>query len=372
MDGVAQGWLVYALTGSALWLGWVSAARSVSLLIFSLYGGLLSDRFPKRSILIGVRWARLFSHLAVAVLISTGAIRVWHLALRSLLSGLLLALIMPAERAIVPELVDRRALLNAFALTSVATGLMGMLGAAAAGALIDVAGVAVVYYAIVAFHLLTALLVAQLPMTPPTPAQTPSLWHNLLGSFAYGLHQPVLRALLGLALAVAVLARPYTTLMPTFAKEVMGFEAAGLGLLTAAPQLGSVLSALAMAALGRFQAKGKLLLGAGVGLGLALLGLGNVRLLGLVLPLLVLTGAAYNVCYVGTQTLLQLNADSRYLGRVMSLQIMMTGLTPLGTLPAATLADRHGAPLAISALGGSLLLVFLGAALAKRELRGLA
>ena len=71
---VAQGWLVYELTGSALSLGWVSSSRSVAMLLFSLYGGVICDRFEKRDILVWVRLARAVVHLGVAVLISVEAV----------------------------------------------------------------------------------------------------------------------------------------------------------------------------------------------------------------------------------------------------------------------------------------------------------
>jgi len=358
MDGVVQGWLVYELTGSAVALGWVSASRSITLLLFSLYGGVLSDRFPKRSVLIWVRWVRLAAHLAIAVLVSLGAIRVWHLALRSLLSGLLLALIMPAERSIVPELVDRRTLLNAMALTSIATGLMGMLAAWAAGIAIDALGAGAVYYAIVAFHFLTLLVVARLPTVWPERPPAGSIWSDQADAARYVWRQPALLALLGLALATVVLGRSYETLLPKFASGQLGLAASGLGLLVATRQLGSLVSSVAVALLGRFQSTGKLLLTAGAISGAALILFGNVHLLGWVIALLALAGAGNTVCLVTTQALLQVNAEQRLLGRVMSLQIMMSGLAPLGTLPASYLADRAGVPIAVSVQGAALLAVF--------------
>jgi hypothetical protein len=138
----------------------------------------------------------------------------------------------------------------------------------------------------------------------------------------------------------------------------MGLGAAGLGLLVAAPQMGSLLSSLVVAALGRFEAKGKLLLLAGMALGVSLLLFGNVRLLGWALVFLALAGAMNNVCLVTTQALLQTNADDRFMGRVMSLQIMVSGLAPLGTLPASAIADRVGVPIAVSALGALLVVTF--------------
>jgi hypothetical protein len=73
-----------------------------------------------------------------------------------------------------------------------------------------------------------------------------------------------------------------------------------------------------------------------------------------------------NVCMVMTQTLLQVNAEDRFLGRVMSLQIMVYGLAPLGTLPAGAFADRVGVPVVVSALGALLIVSFVVTALRAR------
>jgi hypothetical protein len=130
--------------------------------------------------------------------------------------------------------------------------------------------------------------------------------------------------------------------------------------------MGSLLSSLGLAALGPFKAKGKLLLMAGTLLGGSLLLFGNVHVLGWVLLALVLAGAMSNVCQVTTQTLLQVATEDQYLGRVMSLQIMMSGLVPLGMLPASALADWGGVPLAVSMLGVLLVIIFVGMALPRR------
>ena len=167
-------------------------------------------------------------------------------------------------------------------------------------------------------------------------------------------------------MTTVALARPYRTLMPKYAKEMMGLSAAGLGLLTAAPQMGSLLSSLGMASLGSFRSKGKLLLISGIVLGGSLLLFANVRPLGWVLLALVLAGATSNVCQVTTQTLLQVTTEDRFLGRVTSLQIMMSGLAPLGMLPASALADWGGVPVAVSILGVLLIVVFVGMALPRR------
>lgn len=369
---VAQGWLVYELTGSALSLGWVSSSRSIAMLLFSLYGGVICDRFEKRDILVWVRLARAVVHLGVAVLISVGAIRIWHLVASSLLAGVFLGLIMPAEQAIVSELVDRRTLLNAVSLNSIATGFMGMLAAGGAGFLIERTGMSAAYYIVVAFHLLTLFVVAQLPTTGQSTSRAHSIWSDLQEGLRYLLHSPVLLALVSLAFSIVLFARPYNTFMPKFAREVMGLGATGFGLLAAAPGAGSLISSLAIASLGDFRRKGKLLLASGMSLGVSLFLFVNVGALLLpVILFLALVGATTNICVVIQRTLLQAHAGDQFRGRVMGVYIMMAGLAPLGVLPAGTVADRLGVPFVVTLQGLLLGLIFLGMIFFRPEIRRL-
>jgi MFS family permease len=368
---VAQGWLVYQLTGSALSLGWVSSSRSIAILLFSLYGGVICDRFEKRDILVWVRLGRAVVHLGVAVLISVGAIQVWHLVASSLLAGVFLGLIMPAEQAIVSELVDRQTLLNAVSLNSIATGSMGMLAASGAGFLIERMGMSAAYYVVVAFHLLTLFVVAKLPTTGKGTSRSHSIWSDLREGLRYLLHSPVLLALVSLSFSIVLFARPYSTFMPKFAREVMGFGATGFGLLAAAPGAGSLISSLAIASLGDFRGKGKLLLAAGLSLGVFLFVFVNVGALLLVVLFLALVGAATNICVVANRTLLQIHAEDQFRGRVMGVYIMMAGLAPLGVLPAGTVADRLGVPFVVTLQGLLLGLIFLGMMLFSPRIRRL-
>jgi MFS family permease len=139
--------------------------------------------------------------------------------------------------------------------------------------------------------------------------------------------------------------------MPKYARDVMGMDAKGLGLLVSAPGVGSLISALVLASLGDFRHKGKLLLLAGIVLGLALVAFANTQVFALVLVLLAVVGAMSNMCMVANRTLLQTNCDPSYLGRVMSAYMMMFGLTQLGTIPAGAVADSLGVSVVITVQG---------------------
>lgn len=360
MGGVAQGWLVYQLTGSAFALGWVGSGWSVSTLLLSLYGGALADRMEKRDLLIWARLAMILNTLTIALLISTGAIQIWHLVVNSFLSGVLFSFLMPANQALVSELVDREALLNAVSLNSVGMGLMGIFSASLAGYLVEAVGVAGAYYAMVGFYLMALFSLMKLPRTGRGERSRDSVWADLREGVRYiGTHS-IIQALLGLVLARVLFGMPYRTFMPKFAQEVMGLDASGLGVLMAAPGVGALISSLTTASLGDFQGKGKLLLTSGVIMGGSLFLFVNTSYFALILLFLGLVGGASNASMVMNNTLIQANCHSRLRGRVMSVYMMMWGLMPLGTLPAGAIADRMGVPFVVGLEGGLLALIFLG------------
>ena len=304
------------------------------------------------------RIAMVLNSLLLAVLISVGDIQIWHLAASSLFSGILFSFMMPAQTAILVDLVDRETLLNAISLNSIGMGLMGIGAASAAGLVIELVGAQGVYYIMAALYLWALFTLTKLPTSGGSRVVTRSVWADLKGGLRYLAHSPTILALLGLALVRVLLAMPYRTLMPKYARDVLGFDATGLGILIGAPGVGSMISSLILASLGDFQSKGKLLLGGGIVMGLALILFINGHYFPLVLFFLALVGAASNVCMVANQTLLQTNCDDGFRGRVMSMYMMMWGLTPLGTIPAGAVADHTGIPPVITAQGVLLAAIF--------------
>lgn len=357
MGGVGQGWIVYELTGSALALGWVSAGWSITNSLLSPWAGVLSDRVEKRALLLWTRALMALSSLAIAGLIALDVIQVWHLAVYSLFRGVLFAVLMPAQNAYLAELVGRETLLNAVSLNSVGMGLAGIFSASLAGFLIEFVGAEAVYFGITLFYVLVLLMMLKLPLTGTTDPGSNSVWTDIVDGAKYIRVCPSMVPLLALVFLRGFFTMPYHTLMPKYAQDVMGLDASGLGILVAAPGAGSLISSLAMASLGDYRGKGKLLLGSGAILGLALVLFANTEIFLFVLLLLAIVGATSNICMVTNRTLLQENCEPAYLGRVMSAYMMMFGLTQLGTIPIGGFADRFGVPGVLGVLGGLFVLV---------------
>jgi MFS family permease len=368
---VVRGWLIYSLTGSALSLTAVEASADVATLLFSVPAGVICDRLNRRNVMLLATGSVGIVLLGVALLIFTGAISVWHLAISGLLMGLLFSLVIPSRMALVGDRMPRETLLNAMALTWVGLGLVGTFSSGLGGVLIERVGPGMVYAVMALAYLITAGLYLGVPAAEQRGKRSTTVRMDLIDGARYLLTNRVLIALTALELVRTILHRPYMTLLPVLASDVYQSSAVGLGLLRGASSLGGLLGSLVVASLGDVRRKGMLLLGSGTlsGAGLILLGLSPSLVVGMVA--IILVTAMSNAYMVTERTLVQSVAEPRMRGRVQGFARLMFGLAPVGSIPAGALADAMGAPFTISVLGVCLVAVFVAIALLQRRLREL-
>lgn len=369
---VARNWLVYEMTGSALALGIVIAAWGLPILLLSLYGGAVADRVKKRDLLIVTQVANGIITLIIAILIATEGILLWHLIAAAALTGIIFAFHVPARLAIIPELVQKREILNAIALNSTGMNLSRFVGFAIGGALLGVIGVAGVYYVVVFCFFVSAALLFMLPVVEKVRQRAvTSIKVDMMEGLRYIYHSPLLRSLLAMAFVSIAFGLPYMNLMPVFAVDIFDVGEFGLGFLLGMAGLGSLIGSLILASLGDFRRKGLLCIGLAFGFGatVALFGFSDSYPLSLVLLIAVgLLGAGYLAV---NNTLIQSKVPHEMLGRVMSIYVMTFAMMPLGTLPLGAVSEAIGAQLAIGAGGIIVVLFTLGMAIFHPRLRRL-
>lgn len=369
---VARNWLVYEMTGSALALGIVIAAWGLPILLLSLYGGAVADRVKKRDLLIVTQVANGIITLIIAILIATGGILLWHLIAAAALTGIIFAFHVPARLAIIPELVQKREILNAIALNSTGMNLSRFVGFAIGGALLGVIGVAGVYYVVVFCFFVSAALLFMLPVVEKVRQRAvTSIKVDMMEGLRYIYHSPLLRSLLAMAFVSIAFGLPYMNLMPVFAVDIFDVGEFGLGLLLGMAGLGALIGSLILASLGDFRRKGLLCISLAFGFGatVALFGFSDSYPLSLVLLIAVgLLGAGYLAV---NNTLIQSKVPHEMLGRVMSIYVMTFAMMPLGTLPLGAVSEAIGAQPAIGAGGIIVVLFTLGMAIFHPRLRRL-
>jgi len=375
MQMLAQNYLVYDMTGRALVIGYVSAASGGSILLLSLLGGAIADRAAKRNLLATTQVAIAVLTLVLALLISTGAIEVWHLMVGATLIGVIAAFNMPARQSFVPELVGRRELMNALALTAGGMNLSRVAAPALAGVLIALVGVAAVYYIKTAAYAIFVIMLLMIPVMGHTSSESrTSVLSSMKEGLVYIKRNRVILTLLIMALVPVVFGMPYVFLLPVFQKDVLNVGASGLGYLMSATGVGAVVGALLIASLGDFKRKGLLLLASGIAFGTALVLFAFLSSTGsfpLALTSLFLVGATGSTYMATNNILVQSKVPDDVRGRVMGLYMMTFGLNSFGTLPAGAIADSLGAPLAVGGGGAIIALFVAGVALTKSTVRNL-
>jgi len=348
IQSLARGWLVYDMTKSPLVLGLVSAMWGIPMLTVSLFGGTLADRISKRKLILVAESINTLISIIVALLILSHRITVWQLMAASLLGGIVVSFNVPARQALVPELARRNELLNAIALNSAAYTLTWIIGPALAGILISVIGVGAVYLITVGSYLIAILSMWKIRISGGSKGEFKrSLWSGARDGIAYVKDNPIIMGLLTQQIIVCLFALPYVFLLPVFAADILKVGPDGLGWLNAMVGIGALMGALSVASVSNLRRKGLAMIVLAIFLGLIL---SLFAFSGLYyLSLLLLLGVGFgNQSYTTlNNTLLQTNSAPEMRGRVMSLNLAIWGMTPLGVLPIGAVAGVVGAPLAV-------------------------
>ena len=373
MQMLARGWLVVdKLDGSALDLGIVTSSNGVPLLVLSLFGGVISDRFPKRNLLIITQSCNGLIALMVALLIITDRVQIWHMIVAAILTGTVFAFNMPGRQSLIPELVSKDKLSNAVALNSAGMNLNRIIAPGIAGILVAVIGLCGVYFMIVACYAFAAFtMILVRPTRPTTPPRTTSMLQDLKAGLHYARNDPRISSLLLLALVPLLFAHPYQALLPVFAKSVLGVESDGLGFLMGAVGVGAVSGTLVLASLSGSRNKGLKMIALLVVFGLALVLFARSGSFYLSLPALFLVGVGSMGYNALNHTLLLTTSTPEMRGRVTSIYMMSFGIMPLGVFPMTAAADAIGPPNALTIGGAALVLVTLLVVLWRPQIRSL-
>ncbi|MDO8691463.1 MAG: MFS transporter [Dehalococcoidia bacterium] len=355
MDNVALNWLILVMTNSPFYLGVFNLCRALPMLVLVLIGGVVVDRMDRRKILMVTQTAAMVLAFALAVLVSTGLVQVWHIFLLGTLRGIINSFNMPARQAIISDLVPRHDLANAIALNSATMNVTRIWGPAIAGILIAFVGVSSPFYVngLSFLGVLYTLQAMVLPERTDRPART-SMSSEMKEGLTYIRGNSTILTLVIIAVVPMFLAQPYTNMLTVFAKDVLDIGPLGLGMLTSAAAVGAVTGALVVASLGDFRHKGALMMGALFVFGLTLFIFSMSPWPVVSILVVVVVGACSTAYNASNNTILQLMSPDNLRGRIMSTLFLNRAMVPMGTATIGALASVIGAPLA---MGGAAALV---------------
>ena len=374
MQFLILGWLVLDITGSSYQLGLVVFAFGLPNIPFALLGGVVADRANRLKLLILTRICVSTLIFALAILRISDLLEIWHVYAVVFLLGTIQGLNMPARQAIVADLVERDDMMNAVALHTMVNQTGQIIGPAAAGGIIELAGIgpallvnAGLYLSGIGF----LLFITGLPRRSATKGVT--LLAELGAGWQCVRSTPILLTVIGMTLAFAFFALSFRQVMPAIAQEVLEIGAGGTGLLLLAVGLGSLFGNLILAGLGDFRRKAGLLMA-------------SVLLQSVFLTLfawspwpwvswiiLLFVGAMSFGFFVPlVVTLIQLNVPPELRGRVFSILGLAPAVHYLGALPLTLAANAISWPVAVTAGAALSVLVALWLGVWRPVLRRLA
>jgi MFS family permease len=360
MDQVAEAWLVYRLTGSALLLGTVAFASQIPVFLLAPIGGALADRIDRRKILIATQSAMMLLTFVLAWITLSHRVKIWQIVTLAALTGVVNAIDLPARQSFVVDMVSRADLVNAIALNSSMFNGARVVGPALAGIVVAAIGEGWCFFANGVSFIAVIAGLALMKMDRPRMAIEGSPLENIIEGFRFVGQSGPVRALMLLLGLVSFTAMPYAVLMPLFADKILHGGAQALGLLMGCSGVGALGGAVTLAMRKTVYGLSKWVAASCAGFGLALLLFSFSRSLWLSALLLVPAGFCAMIQMASSNTLIQSMVPDRLRGRVMAVYAMtFMGMAPMGALLAGSLAHKLGAPMTV-AIGGVMAIVGAG------------
>lgn len=350
MQNIGQGWLVLKLTNSAFLLGIVSALQFLPVLLFSLFAGVIIDRFPKRRLLLFTQTSLMVSAFILATLTAFKIITYWEILVLATFTGLINTIDMPTRQAFIIDLVGKSDLMNAIALNSSIFNAARIIGPGVAGILIGKLGYAICFYLNAASFIaviIGIILINVDGITPKISKLKNNVFADLKDGLKYIKNTPTITIIVLLIAVLSTFSMNFNILVPVFAKNILHQEATGYGFLMSAMGTGALIGALTLASVSGKGVRSAYLLGGGVGLGLfqILIGLQS-NYLGTIM-LLAISGWCMIIFSASANTAIQLNTDDEFRGRVMSVySLVFGGVTPIGAMYSGTLSQKFGSHIA--------------------------
>ena len=352
MQVMAQGWLVWQLTDSALLLGIVGFCQALPRLLLSALGGVIVDRTDRHRLLLVTQGLAMGQAFLFWALVYFDLIQYWQILILVVLLGAVNSIHQTARHSLIRIIIPRDQIVNAVALHSSLANFTKIVGPSLAGILISIIGVAGCLFinALSFSAIIVSLWMMDLP--PWEKDERPEgFWSEFREGFQYVRSNHRVYAALLMAYILALLGSPYSRFLPIFATDILHVGAVGFGLLLSAPAIGAVISGLCLASLGKFQLRNYVLFATAIIFSIFLILFALSHSMELSMAALTFMGASQMIFRSMLNARLQMETPSHLLGRVLSLLFMDRGLWSFGTLLIGSLATLMGTPWSIVLCG---------------------
>jgi MFS family permease len=363
MQTVAQGWLVFHLTQSELYLGLVACAAGLPALLISPYAGVLVDRTSRRTILIVTQTVQMLLALILAFLTFAGLVQVWHVISLAFVLGIVQAFDAPARQTFVKDMVGPESLVSGISLNSTMFNTARIVGPTTAGIVLAAFGPAwcfllnsLSFLAVIG----SLLLMNFRPSIKREPGTSPLA--QLIEGLRFTREHDLIKPVILLSAVTSVLCVNIVTLLPAFADTVLRSPIEGYATVSTTQGVGAVFAGLLAVFVSRF-GRGRVVAGMNLMLCLSVLIVSRTAHVAPAAALMAVVGFSLILMFITMNTMIQTIVPDQYRGRVMSLYTLtFFGLAPFGALALGFLASQVGVPDALALyaiLNGALVLAIL-------------
>ncbi len=379
---VAQGWLIYELSGSAILLGVAGLARAIPATLLTFLGGALADKMDQRRLLIAVQAIQMTLLASLGTITLLGQIEVWHLLVIVSASAAAQSFENPARQAIFPRLISGGALMDAVALNATVHPGARMFGPVLGGLLMaqirlltgePLLGAAVLFYITAFGYVVNArfLHTIKLPGVEREQKKTSVLSDMAMGVKYIG-KTPIFGLLIAMTYCSQFFGWSFQSLFPVFAKDIFNGGEFELGLMYSALGAGSLAGAITAANLAGIKRRGWLITGGFLLQAVLLILVSATPVFWLVVPILLAIGASQSVFSVSSQSTLHHLVPNEFRGRVMGIWGMThTAVQPMGQLQMGAIAGVFSAPIAVVVGSTAMVVIGLLFILPNRRIRNL-
>lgn len=350
MEQTAMSWFIYQTTNSKFLLGAVVAVSALPMMLFSIWGGSLADRYPKRDILVGTQIAQMICAFVLAAGVWRHVATPAFIIVLSACNGAAMGFDIPARQAFTVEMTSREDLLNAISLNSSIFHGARVIGPAVAGFVVASIGVALCFAlnGLSFIAVIIGLLMMRIAPSALPGSGSASAWAHAWSGIRFAMSHQRLRTILLLFLGVGIFGWSYTVLMPAFARDVLHLNANGFGVLMAASGAGALVGSLLVATFGdRFPPR-TLAFGGIYLFSLALFTFACVRNFPLALLPLFFAGFGLLLFFSTSNTVMQRIVPDEMRGRVMGVwSLFFSAMIPLGSVEVGAVAHWLSTPIAL-------------------------
>jgi MFS family permease len=343
MQTTAQGFLIYELTRSPAYLGYVGFASGIPAWLLTLYGGVIADRVSRRTLLIITQTAMMLFAFILASLTFLHVVQPWHVVLLSFALGTANAFDAPARQAFVGELVERDYLTNAIALNATMFHTATAIGPAVAGVTYALFGPAWCFTINGVSFIAVIIALQMMKIKPQAHLADAGGEGKFMEGILYVVRHDLIRVIIGIVALNSLFTLSLTTLIPAWAVQILGGDATTNGFLNSARGMGSLMGALVIATLGRIAYRGKLVTFGSFLAPVLLIVFAFIHWLPASLVVMAGIGVGTIMVMNLANALVQTSTPEHLRGRVMGAYTwIFFGFMPIGALWSGELAARFG------------------------------